>query len=280
MKPDNKILSLQKAFKQIYGEALEPLGFKKIKSRYPYFVRVVDGGEIIHIITYRNEPCFEYGYKKFNVFGGIATVYRQFIDLIHSPSFNINWLKGNYGFYNLSNTFNFDNEFSKSIHDFCYKADDENSIINSVKHSLKTTSDIMLPIFNEVIDIDSCIKYHHKYKFFMSLYDDEYFGNNSINSDYDDGYIYLMTDNYNDLIKEDMQNTINITAHNVKIGKLGYSQKQYDDLLNSSEEKINKQIEHRDKFFKDVELKHRVWEELERRKIQNTETLRSYGLNL
>jgi len=39
-----KSISLNAAFKQVFGEALEPLGFKLIKSKYPYFVRVVEGG--------------------------------------------------------------------------------------------------------------------------------------------------------------------------------------------------------------------------------------------
>ena len=45
-----KKTSLKSAFIQVYGEALKPLGFKKVKGKQPYFVRVVNG-EIIHIIT-------------------------------------------------------------------------------------------------------------------------------------------------------------------------------------------------------------------------------------
>lgn len=45
-----KKTSLKSAFLQVYGEALKPLGFQKVKGKQPYFVRVVNG-EIIHIIT-------------------------------------------------------------------------------------------------------------------------------------------------------------------------------------------------------------------------------------
>ena len=51
-----KSMSLNAAFKKVFGETLEPLGFKLIKSKFPYFVRVVPGGEIIHVITLTNEP--------------------------------------------------------------------------------------------------------------------------------------------------------------------------------------------------------------------------------
>ena len=49
-------MSLNAAFKQVFGEALEPLGFKLIKSKYPYFVRVVSN-EIVHYVTFANETA-------------------------------------------------------------------------------------------------------------------------------------------------------------------------------------------------------------------------------
>ena len=58
--------TLNAAFKQIFGEALEPLGFQKIKSKHPYFVRVVEGGEIIHIIACKNEMAGP-GHKTFQI---------------------------------------------------------------------------------------------------------------------------------------------------------------------------------------------------------------------
>ncbi len=47
----SKPMTLNAEFKKVFGEALEPLGFKLIKSKYPYFVRFI-GNEIVHIITY------------------------------------------------------------------------------------------------------------------------------------------------------------------------------------------------------------------------------------
>lgn len=46
--------SLQSEFVKFYREKLEPLGFKKVKGRQPYFVRVVND-EILHIFTFRGE---------------------------------------------------------------------------------------------------------------------------------------------------------------------------------------------------------------------------------
>lgn len=61
-------------FKRVYGEALAPYGFFKIKGRQPYFGRLI-GDEIIHIITFKNEYSFNQYYKAFDILGGITTVY-------------------------------------------------------------------------------------------------------------------------------------------------------------------------------------------------------------
>ncbi len=63
-------MSLSSAFVKVFGEALEPLGFKKNKSKHPYFVWIINS-EIIHIITYRNETSRHVGEKFFNVLGGV-----------------------------------------------------------------------------------------------------------------------------------------------------------------------------------------------------------------
>ncbi len=82
--------SLNAVFKKVFGEALEPLGFKKIKGRQPYFVRVVEGGEIIHVITCREERSSQSKHKEFDIECGVATVYRESIDLTISPKRNGN----------------------------------------------------------------------------------------------------------------------------------------------------------------------------------------------
>ena len=49
------MMGLNTAFKKVYGELLEPYGFKKLKGRNPYFVRMV-GDEIVHVITCTSRP--------------------------------------------------------------------------------------------------------------------------------------------------------------------------------------------------------------------------------
>lgn len=74
-----KKLTLNAAFNQVFGEALKPLGFKKVKSRYPYYARIINE-EIIHVITYISKASSYRGKKAFEIYGGVASVYRENID--------------------------------------------------------------------------------------------------------------------------------------------------------------------------------------------------------
>ncbi len=82
-KAAEKRFTLNAAFKKVFGEALEPLGFKLIKSKYPYFVRVVND-EIIHVVFVCKNKCETSSRKSFYVVFGVAIIYRGEID------FNIN----------------------------------------------------------------------------------------------------------------------------------------------------------------------------------------------
>lgn len=95
-KKNERTLSLNAAFKQVFGEALEPLGFVKIKvAKLTYFVRVVND-EILHILTYRELRTRKTGYKSFEILGGVVSLYRRTIDFTKSPEC---WLKNNHHYY-------------------------------------------------------------------------------------------------------------------------------------------------------------------------------------
>jgi len=187
-KAGKKSVSLNSAFKQIFGEALEPLGFKKIKSKYPYFVRLI-GGEILHIITYYNVPTGRKGYKEFNVLGGVATLYRPRIDLGISPRNNSSWLISNWQIYTALNPIKMKSEFGKSIFSFPYK---EDSVDESVKHSLKITREFILPILDETHELNSCIEYFNRFNICLGKPSDlNYF----INAPHYEGLLYVKTAN-------------------------------------------------------------------------------------
>lgn len=208
-KKGKKALSLDAAFKQVFAEGLEPLGFKKIKGKQPYFVRVVPGGEIIHVITCMNEGIDSYGFRKFNILGGVATVYRQSIDLLQNPSHNINWMAGNLTFY--KKTHNLTQEEYRAVFDDLYEffcEDDTESLTRKMEYVLKATRKIMLPMLNSVTDLEACIEYFEKFQLPMHLYNDGSYGSKNSSSYYNEGYLYIKTNNQDGIRKKWRQGLI------------------------------------------------------------------------
>ena len=90
--------SLATAFKEVYGEALKEYGFKKVKSKYPYYARMV-GDEIVQVITFATRPKQRDGFKEYIVLGGVATVYRAKINFDIPVTQNFAWLSSELEFY-------------------------------------------------------------------------------------------------------------------------------------------------------------------------------------
>lgn len=83
----SKPMTLKAGFIKVFGEGLEPLGFKRLKNlknEYPYFVRVVNG-DILHTVSYRQTTSPKIGYKEFEVCCGVVTLYRRKLDFTVEP---------------------------------------------------------------------------------------------------------------------------------------------------------------------------------------------------
>lgn len=264
-KGGEKKLTLNGAFKQVFGEALEPLGFKKIKGRQPYFVRVV-GNEILHVITYRNESADHIAQKSFNILGGVTTVYRDNIDLTLSPIMNLNWLESNLTLYRIDNT-EYDKD-SLKIYKFSYESENINSMFCELKRALKITSEIMLPMITSAVDIDSCINYFLKTGKVTGL--DERF----------EGLIFLKTENYSKLIDANIKRHRAIYKHNVELKRRGYTQEEYEKRCQRHDVVLKRETAPIEKILSSPKLYKKYNEELELRKARNTEILRSYGLDI
>lgn len=254
-----KSMSLNAAFVKVFGEALEPLGFKKIKSKYPYFVRVVPGGEIIHIITYMEDWCPYPGRKEFNILGGIATVYRHKIDLSLAPKVNSFWLYTIARFYSrITPESELDNEYRLSICHFSLEENREASILNALKYSLELTNKFIFPQLNTAVDIESSLIYLNRLG--------QLCGTSNFNSDlhfdgcfdYDEGLLYVKADD------EGLKSRL----------------KKIMDGTTPSDEGGRQRAAEKYKFLSDPVIHEKVLLELERRKAANTEILRSYGLDI
>lgn len=258
-KAAEKKLSLNAGFKKVFGEALEPLGFKKIKGKYPYWVRVVPGGEIIHIITYAEMWCPYNGRKEFDVISGIATVYRYKIDLNLPQKVNANWLSPISKFYSRTTSESeYDDEFRKSIYSFGFEEEDESSLYDTLNYTLELAQKYILPQLNTAVDLKSSLIYLKR----LGQSTDTCNFNSKLNfsgaGDAAEGLLYVKTDD--EEFKTLLKNIIDGTVPSGEEGR------------QIAAEKL--------KFFDDPVIHEKVLLELERRKKANTEILRSYGIEI
>lgn len=158
-----KLLTLNAAFKKIIGKALEPFGFKVIKGRHPYIVRVINN-EILHIITFRTEsPDYSEGDKAFAIMGGIATVYRKKITLDQSPIQNYIWFNYMFDFYEAL-TDERDTNILGQLFRSCYYSDKPESLISVMNTGAENLIKYVLPVMGKINDIDSSLDYMRKFK--------------------------------------------------------------------------------------------------------------------
>ncbi|MGN0576431.1 MAG: hypothetical protein ACI4J2_10405 [Ruminococcus sp.] len=157
-----KPITLNAAFKQIIGKALEPFGFKVIKGRHPYIVRVINN-EILHIITFRTESPEYPEDKAFAIMGGIATVYRKRIALDQSPIQNYVWFNYMFDFYKAlvdEKDANIIGQLFRS----CYYSDKPDSLISVMNTGSENLIKYVLPVMDKINDIDSSLDYMRKFK--------------------------------------------------------------------------------------------------------------------
>lgn len=263
-----KPMTLNAGFIKVFGEALEPLGFSKIKGRYPYFVRVVPGGEIIHIITLTNERSYEAGRKFFKIFGGIATVYRDQIDLSKNPNAeNINWMRSN-SRISLAANIKYDFAYEGGFAEFSFGSNDESEMLYELEHSLDVTRKVMLPVISKAVDIDSSIECF--FRMGMPLRFDESF----------ECLLFLKTPRYADIFTNRLRKRADEYKEKMEQGVNGYTSKECEKKLQRANEVFQREISLIENVLNDPELLAKYTAELERRKAANTELLRSYGLDI
>ena len=86
-------LEVDKSLKAAFKETLEPHGFKKVKGRYPHFVRMATH-EIIQVINYRLEQALspQLEEKRFEVYCAVGSIYRPEINLNRSVYASMDWI--------------------------------------------------------------------------------------------------------------------------------------------------------------------------------------------
>lgn len=138
-------LTLETAFKNAFGEALEPLGFQCIKDGS--FVRVING-EILQII--RRDK----GMKRdtFTVRTRMITIYQAAGDNKRGYFWPVPYI-GN--IYTAMNPEKYDDELDRKMSSIAYDPNDSISIAAAVQSALDFTMQIAIPHYQRVTDLSS-----------------------------------------------------------------------------------------------------------------------------
>jgi len=267
-----KIPTLDKAFKQIFGAALTPMGFVKIKGKQPYYVRLV-GDEIIHVITYTTRPG-KREYKAFTVLGGVATVYRNRIDFEKTPRENLIWLHGNLTIQRKLKVLHDDGDLFSKLYHFYYK---DETVIDAVIYALEMTEQLLLPALSSVIDLNTCVKYLLNVQAGISLSTcfKKNFDNNNPNYAHNEGLLYVKTRHRFDYAETMMSREAYTT--DVERGCLERG-KNYDEYTEMTRKGSIEAQARLDGLLNNPDEYEKVILELDRRKKYNTKILNELGI--
>lgn len=271
------MMSLNTAFKKVYGEALEPYGFKKVKGKYPYFARVI-GEEIVHIITCVNCTMIVPGkYKAFNIECGVETVYVPKINFDMRPGRN-DWMMGNLDIYRETHPEVPPRERADELYEYIYDSTDENSLIETLKKSFQHVEEIMLPHLDEVRDYKACMEHYNNYSL-GQIFIHEDFQNRRKHGDYADGLLNFKAFTFEEYSKRKWNKFERATQRDLQYVKEGrMTMEDFERQNTEVKERFKKDVELFEKYANNEEYHKILVEELESRKRENTEILREYGL--
>lgn len=256
--------TLKSAFCKKYDQELIEKGFKRSKGKYPYYVRLINN-EILHIITFRNLNSGNSDYGLFTIMGGVATIYRNDLNLCSSPNENIGWL------ISLS-TFCRDYEENmnkrKLISEFAFKNGEDDSLQNAVDYSFECTEKFLFPQLEKISSLDACIDWFRTFKIPLHLFDaQEMFGNDNPNNFYNEGLLFVKIRDLEN-IKSKFDERLRSIKRNIP---RFYSQADFD-LKMQKAKSVYQLIEYQSDLFVEIE------NELEHRKTNNLIEMKNIGL--
>lgn len=172
-KTAEKKLSLYAGFKKVYGEYLEPYGFKLVKSKHPYFVRVVDD-EIVQIISVKKEKTIDYksDFELLEIYVGFGLLSLTTMDFDKAPWHidSLAYMETLESLYQRYSKKYGTDEFVISEFKLPYKSRDNNSLMTTLSLSLEK----FMPLIFEVYNITQTLNqmYYYAEKMLVSLLND------------------------------------------------------------------------------------------------------------
>ena len=268
-------LEVDKSLKAAFKETLEPHGFKKVKGRYPHFVRMATP-EIVQVINYRLEQALspQLEEKRFEVYCAVGSIYRPEINLNRSVYASMDWI----------NTTQLDMYFTAKRNgipvyeneqpgvDYIIKKGDEASLREQIAFAMTGIEHYVIPAFDKVVDLKTCVDY-------LELYDR---GELFVWFENGDKFIlpakYPDKESYSKKIQKDCETMKKEVEQDILDGRI--TEANGREKIIQCTRSYNDDIEQYGKFFEDEATKNEIARLKAERAEKNINAIRAMGIEV
>ena len=271
-------LEVDKSLKAAFKETLEPHGFKKVKGRYPHFVRMATP-EIIQVINYRLEQALslQLEEKRFEVYCAVGSIYRPEINLNRSVYASMDWINTTHLEMYVKAKRNgipvYENE--QPGVDYIIKKGDEASLREQIAFAMTGIEHYIIPAFDKVVDLKTCVDYLELYAF------DELEISRKTECN---GDVFILPAKYPDVesysakVQNDLQEAKRRVMQRVSEKKM--TEKEGKERLLRCEGRYNDDIKQYENFFSDEITKNEIERLKAERAEKNLNAIRTMGIEV
>lgn len=268
-------LEVDKSLKAAFKETLEPHGFKKVKGRYPHFVRMATP-EIIQVINYRLEQALspQLEEKRFEVYCAVGSIYRPEINLNRSVYASMDWINTTHLDMYVKAKYNgipvYENE--QPGVDYIIKKGDEASLREQIAFAMTGIEHYIIPAFDKVVDLKTCVDY-------LELYDR---GELFVWFENGDKFIlpakYPDKESYSKKIQKDCETMKKEVEQDILDGRI--TEANGREKIIQCTRSYNDDIEQYGKFFEDEATKNEIARLKAERAEKNLNAIRTMGIEV
>ena len=268
-------LEVDKSLKAAFKETLDPHGFKKVKGRYPHFVRMATP-EIIQVINYRLEQALspQLEEKRFEVYCAVGSIYRPEINLNRSVYASMDWIHTTMPHMYMKAKRNeitvYENE--QPGVDYIIKKGDEASLREQIAFAMTGIEHYIIPAFNKVVDLKTCVDY-------LELYDR---GELFVWFENGDKFIlpakYPDKESYSKKIQKDCETMKKEVEQDILDGRI--TEANGREKIIQCTRSYNDDIEQYEKFFEDEATKNEIARLKAERAEKNINAIRAMGIKV
>ncbi len=253
-----KKLTLDSAYKQIFGEKLIPIGFKYIGGRS--FVRVINNEIIQTVSCIKGNPLGAYGLDegsdvRYQIWFAISTVYDD--EMLFKPDSCQSGFESLHTYYARNyDIYGRDEDYSRRIMGFGFRSYDNDSILNSMNFALDAFTKIICPLLEKSIDLESNLFYFKGFSVGYIWF-----------------YLCLLLDNYVSYAEKIKLRELTKLKYSLERGLNQINLDNYDENVEKSIRTIQKNLERLDETYHNKDKYEKIMKTFENNKHKNLEIL-------